>query len=63
MKRTVEYDPSVIHSVASLASYWQVEPSVIYKLVRSGKLKAFKVGREIRVTDRALREFEEGVYA
>ena len=63
MKRTVEYDPSVIHSVASLASYWQVEPSVIYKLVRSGKLKAFKVGKEIRVTDRALREFEEGVYA
>ena len=62
-QRTIEHDPSIIHSVASLASRWDVEPSVVYRLIKAGKLTAFKVGKEFRVTDRALREFEEGVSA
>ena len=54
------YDPSVVHSVVQLADHWMVEPSVVYRLIRSGKLKAFKVGKEFRVTDKAVREYEEG---
>lgn len=56
-----DYDPSVVHSVAGIANYWAVDMDVVYRLIRSGKLKAFKVGKEYRVTDKALREYEEGV--
>ena len=63
IQRTIDYDPSIVHSVASLASRWNVEPSVVYRLIKANKLTAFKVGKEFRVTDRALREFEEGVSA
>ena len=58
--RCLMYDPSVVHTVASLADHWLVDPSVIYRLIKSGKLKAFKVGKEFRVTDKAVREYEEG---
>lgn len=60
MTTAMMYDPSVVHSVAQLADYWMVEPTVVYRLIRSGKLKAFRVGKEYRVTDKALREYEEG---
>lgn len=63
IQRAIDYDPSIVHSVASLASRWDVEPSVVYRLIKAGKLSAFKVGKEFRVTDKALREFEEGVSA
>lgn len=58
--RCMMYDPSVVHSVAHIADYWMVSEDTVYRLIKSGKLKAFKVGKEYRVTDRALREYEEG---
>lgn len=59
----IQYDPSIVHSVAAIASRWDVEPTVVYRLIRAGKLQAFKAGKEYRVTDKALAEYEEGVYA
>lgn len=56
----VTYDPSIVHSVAGLADYWMCEPETVRHLIRTGKLKAFRVGKELRVTDKALREYEEG---
>ena len=55
------YDRSVVHSVAGIADYWMVSEDAVYRLIKSGKLKAFKVGKEYRVTDKALREYEEGM--
>ena len=62
MKPTeLEYDRSVVHSVAGIAARWDVEPDVVYRLIRSGKLRAFKVGKEYRVTDMALMMYENGL--
>lgn len=58
--KCMRYDPSVVHSVENLADYWMVSTDTIYRLIRSGKLKAFKIGKEYRVTDKAVREYEEG---
>lgn len=58
----VDYDPSVIHTVESLAHHWHVNPSTIYGLIKSGKLQAFKVGVGYRITDKARYEYEIGVY-
>lgn len=59
----VPYDPSVTYSVAELAKYWKVQDPTIYKMIKSGKLQAFKVGVGYRITDKAVREFEAGVGA
>ena len=59
----VPYDPSVTYSVAELAKYWKVQEPTIYKMIKSGKLQAFKVGVGYRVTDREVREYEAGVRA
>lgn len=61
--KQVPYDPSVTYSVAELAKYWKVQDPTIYKMIRSGKLQAFKVGVGYRITDKAVREFEAGVGA
>ena len=57
----IEYDPSVVYSVAELAAHWRVEPSTIYGMIKSGKLAAFKCGVSYRITDKAVREYEEGL--
>ena len=57
----IEYDPSVVYTTEELAQRWKVRASTIYDLIRKGKLAAFKCGVGYRVTDRAVREFEEGV--
>ncbi|MBQ1314486.1 MAG: helix-turn-helix domain-containing protein [Clostridia bacterium] len=54
----IHYDPSIVYSVATLANYWQVDEELIRELIRKGKLAAFKVGREWRITDKVVREFE-----
>ncbi len=59
----IEYDPSVVYTTEELAQRWKVRASTIYDLIRKGKLAAFKVGVGYRVTDRAVREYEEGVLA
>jgi len=60
--KRIEYDPSVIHTVASLSAYWRCDQNTVRHLIRTGRLQAFRVGKELRVTDKALREYEEGVY-
>lgn len=57
----VTYDESVTYSVAELAKHWKVNDPTIYKMIKAGKLPAFKVGVGYRITDRAVREYEAGV--
>lgn len=59
MTAKIDYDPSIVHSVAQLADRWQVEPSTVYRLIGLGRLPAFKVGKELRVTDKVVHEFED----
>ena len=59
----ISYDPSIIYSVDSLAAHWGVKAETLREMIRRKKLPAFKVGREYRITDRAVREYEEGVSA
>lgn len=56
-----DYDDSIVYTVDELARYWRVQPSTIYGMIRSGKLQAFKVGVSYRITDRAVRAYEEGL--
>jgi excisionase family DNA binding protein len=59
--KQVTYDESVTYSVAELAKHWKVNDPTIYKMIKAGKLPAFKVGVGYRITDKAVREFEAGV--
>lgn len=59
----IEYDPSIVYGVEDLAKYWRVKPETIREMIRRGKLDAFKCGKEWRITDKAVREYEEGVSA
>lgn len=57
----VSYDPSVTYSVHELAARWKVNEPTIYKMIKRGRLRGFKVGVGYRFTDREIREYEEGV--
>jgi excisionase family DNA binding protein len=61
MANRIEYDPSVVYAVEDLARYWRCKPETVRHLIRTGGLEAFKCGKEYRITDRAVREYEEGV--
>ena len=53
-------DDSVVYTVNELAEYWRVNSQTVYRMVRSGRLQSFKVGAEYRITDRAVRDYEDG---
>lgn len=44
----------------TLAQAWECSPDVVYDLLRTGKLKGFRVGRHWRVSDEARLEYERG---
>lgn len=44
----------------TLAQTWECSPDVVYDLLRTGKLKGFRVGRKWRVSDDARLEYERG---
>lgn len=43
----------------TLAQTWECSPDVVYDLLRTGKLKGFRVGRKWRVSDDARLEYEQ----
>lgn len=43
----------------SLAELWHVSSATVRNLVRDRKLKAFRVGRQIRIRPEAVGEYEE----
>jgi excisionase family DNA binding protein len=43
--------------VSEVAQELQVDRDTVYRLIKSGKLKAFKVGSDWRITEKALEEF------
>ena len=52
---------TLYYSVASLAKLWQCPESTIYTLIKTGRLKAFKVGVAWRISEQARINYENGV--
>lgn len=46
-----------LHTVQWVAEYLKVNPETVYDWVETGKLKSFKTGRHIRISDIHLEEF------
>jgi len=54
----------MVLTVNEVAADLKVQKSTVYKLITSGKLKAFKIGNRFRVTQEDLNKFkEEGIEA
>ena len=49
-----------IYSLHEVEALLMVTQRTLYKYIKAGKLKAFKAGREWRVTAEALKEFTGG---
>lgn len=49
-----------VFTLEEIAEYLKVHPNTVRNLIKAGKLKAFKAGRELRFTESALTEFING---
>ena len=47
-------------SVNDLASRWNCNPMSVYRLVESGKIKCFRIGRAIRIAKAEVERYERG---
>jgi excisionase family DNA binding protein len=56
---TLPVGPSIL-TVAEVARYLRVHPSTIYRLLRIGKLPAFRLGSEWRFNREQIDEFRFG---
>lgn len=48
------------YNVPEVAAHWGVTSQTVYNLLRSGKLKGFKIGRDWRISEEAVHAFETG---
>ncbi len=46
-----------IYTTHEIGSYLHISKGQVFKLLNSGELKHFRIGRSIRVTESALNEF------
>ena len=46
-----------LHTKQSLANYFGVSLSTIHRLIRTGEIKTFHVGRSVRITDEEVKKF------
>lgn len=50
--------PDTYYTVSQLACLWQCDPGVVYRLIRQGRLSAFKLGVGYRISSKAAAECE-----
>lgn len=50
----------MIYTPKELAERWKCSTDSIYRLVKTGKLKAFRVGQDYRFKESEVEKFEEG---
>ena len=48
------------YTVITLANHWDCSVDEVYRLLRRGELKGFKLGSAWRITQEAVKEFESG---
>ena len=46
-----------MHTKQDVADYLRVSIATIGRLIRSGQLEALKIGRSVRITEKALKRF------
>lgn len=51
-------DHTTCYTIAELAEIWRCSSDIIYDLLRSNKLKGFKLGRSWRISDEARLNYE-----
>ena len=49
-----------VYTIEDLAARWQCHPDTIRRMVTSGKLPAFKIGRDYRIRESDILEYEKG---
>ena len=52
-----EFIEEAMHKKEEVAEYLGVSPSTVDRLIRSGQLDTLKIGRSVRITEKALRRF------
>jgi excisionase family DNA binding protein len=48
--RRISFDPAAVLTVNDLARYLKVNPSTVYRLLKTGKLPGFRVGSDWRLS-------------
>ena len=48
------------YTVTSLAERWDCSKDVLYDMLRDGRLRAFRVGKALRISPEEVRRIEEG---
>lgn len=46
------------YTIQTLAQHWACSTDVIYDLIRSGKLKAFRIGNALRIRAEEVERYE-----
>jgi excisionase family DNA binding protein len=46
------------HTIADLAERWRVSERTVRRLIDGGKLRALRIGNQLRVADDVVRRFE-----
>jgi excisionase family DNA binding protein len=46
------------HTIAELAERWQVSTRTVRRLIENGKLRAIRIGGQLRVADEVVERFE-----
>lgn len=49
----------MVLTISEVAADLKVQPETVYKLILSGKLKAFRIGNRYRIADEELVKFKE----
>ena len=49
-----------VFTVEEVAQRWKCNPSTVYSMIKSGKLKGFKLGRGVRITREVVERYERG---
>jgi excisionase family DNA binding protein len=47
------------HTIAELAERWRTSERTVRRLISNGKLRAVRIGSQLRVADEVLQRFEE----
>jgi excisionase family DNA binding protein len=55
--------PPYVYTPESLAKRWSVSAATVRTLVREGQLRAFRVGRQIRIRPEWVEQFERAQVA
>ena len=57
----IEHDVPILYTVETVAKILSISRSVVYNLIRDGRLDSVKIGASRRVTDVQLSDFISGL--